>query len=538
MPQYASEYISRRKLAPIAMSTAEWDMVDAQIRERAFFMAGVENARILQEFKDAAHDIAAGKLTTNEARKRLRAALRSAGYEPADHERGGIHDLSSRRRMEVTLRTNVEMARGWMQHEQMKRDITAPGLRLFRAQKAEQPRNWADRWKAAADAVDWQGVARGGQMVALIESPIWEKLSRFGQPYPPFDFGSKMRVKSVPYDECEQLGLLDSPQQATELEPEEYEPEQDPLYEPRKVEKSPEEQRLAAIKEEQQKKLFREYEEGRKEWERHTAPPTAAEQTGKERHDFEKVRTALQSFNENTSIDLRHYSQELQALLIKATRGIARVEDGKLVMIDKNGTRPYTWQEIGEIITMEGPDGVPNLQAEVARQAINNNADLNKSAPDDPRRPVLIALRDRIIPTVSDGSDPKMTIHRALSFSDEVKFNTVLQSLLAVDANNESWYRSLPGFIVDSWNNNQATIHRYAHKRYSIIFHMNKYHSRRRIDGLYKHIRTDKKPPLGIESEGESWMAGDIPLRIVSRNPKITTTEDGKVTYEFWVEEP
>lgn len=33
-------------------------------------------------------------------------------------------------------------------------------------------------------------------------------------------------------------------------------------------------------------------------------------------------------------------------------------------------------------------------------------------------------------------------------------------------------------------------------------------------------------------------MAGDIPLRIVSRNPKITTTEDGKVTYEFWVEEP
>lgn len=45
-------------------------------------------------------------------------------------------------------------------------------------------------------------------------------------------------------------------------------------------------------------------------------------------------------------------------------------------------------------------------------------------------------------------------------------------------------------------------------------------------------------PPLGIESEGESWMAGDIPLRLVNRNPKVTTTEDGQVTYEFWVEEP
>ncbi len=75
-------------------------MVDAQIRERAFFMAGVSNARILQDFKDAARDIAAGKLTTNEARKRLRAALREAGYEPAEDERGGIHDLSSRRRID------------------------------------------------------------------------------------------------------------------------------------------------------------------------------------------------------------------------------------------------------------------------------------------------------------------------------------------------------------------------------------------------------------------------------------------------------
>lgn len=369
-------------------------------------------------------------------------------------------------------------------------------------------------------------------MVALIESPIWAKLSRFGNPYPPFDFGSGMGVDGVSYADCEKLGLLNAPQ-PPEQEPEEYAPEYDEA-----AEELTEEQNTPAIREQQAKELFREYEEGRKEWERYTGTPTKAEQTGKERHDFEKVRTALQSFNENTSIDLRHYSREQQSLLIKATQGIARVEDGRLVMIDKNGTRPYTWQEIGAIITMIGPDGVPSLQAEVARQAINNNADLNKSAPDDPRRPVLIALRDRIIPTVSDGSDPKMTIHRALSFADEKDFNGVLKKLLAVDANNESWYKPLTGFLVDSWNNNQATIHRYANKRYSIILHMNKYRSRRRIDGLYKHIRTDKEPPLGIESEGESWMAGDIPLRLVSRNPKITTTEDGKVTYEFWVEEP
>lgn len=123
----ASDYIQRRQLDTRAMTTAEWDMVEAQVRERSFFMAGVENARILQHFKDAAREIAAGKLTTNEARKLLREQLHVAGYEPADDERGGIHDLSSRRRMEVTLRTNVDMARGWMQREQMKKDKASRG---------------------------------------------------------------------------------------------------------------------------------------------------------------------------------------------------------------------------------------------------------------------------------------------------------------------------------------------------------------------------------------------------------------------------
>ena len=114
----------------------------------------------------------------------------------------------------------------------------------------------------------------------------------------------------------------------------------------------------------------------------------------------------------------------------------------------------------------------------------------------------------------------------------------VLQKIFAVDEHNESWYRALPGFVVDSWNNNQATIYRYANRRYSIILHMKKYRSRRRIDGLYKYVETDKQPPLGISSEGESWMPGDIPLRVVSRHPKITRTEDGRVIYEIWVEEP
>ena len=536
---YASDFIEGKQVDTTAQSTADWDMVDAQIRERAFFMAGVSNARILQEFKDAARDIAAGKLTTNEARKRLRAALRDAGYEPADDERGGIHDLSSRRRMEVTLETNVALARGWQQREQMKRDKSQPGLRLFRARQVRVPRNWAQRWGEAAARIGWEGVARGGEFVALIDSPIWEEISRFGVPYPPFDFGSQMRVKAVPYEECEKLGLFDEPGEDTPAD-------DTPADEAAPEDDAPEESELTTEDGENVDDYFHEAElaEDLVDWfaERsRSLPPQeahAAPAPGKARHDMERVKQALESLNANVSISLRPFSPDIRKLLIELTRGIARVENGRLVMIDKNGSRPYPWDEIGKIITAKGSHKVPNLQEDIARQMINDNSQINTSAPDDPRRPVAEMLRDRIIPTVSDGSDPKMTIHRALSFSDELKFNAVLKKILAVDEHNKSWYRALPGFVVDSWNNNQATIYRYANRRYSIILHMKKYRSRRRIDGLYKHVKTDKQPPLGISSEGESWMPGDIPLRVVSRHPKITKTEDGRVIYEIWVEEP
>lgn len=536
---YASDFIDSKQVDTTAQSTADWDMVDAQIRERAWFMAGVSNARILQEFKEAARDIAAGQLTTNEARKRLRAALRDAGYQPAEDERGGIHDLSSRRRMEVTLETNVALARGWMQREQMKKDKSQPGLRLFRARQVRVPRNWAQRWGEAAARIGWEGVARGGEFVALIDSPIWVEISRFGVPYPPFDFGSQMRVKAVPYEECEKLGLFDEPEEDTPADDtpaDEAVPEDD----------APEESELTTEDGENVDDYFHEAEQAEDlvDWfaERsRNLPPQeahAAPAPGKARHDMERVKQALESLNENVSISLRPFSPDIRKLLIELTRGIAREENGQLVMIDKNGSRPYPWDEIGKIITAKGPDNVPNLQEEIARQMINDNSRINTSAPNDPRRAVAETLRDRIIPTVSDGSNPKMTIHRALSFSDEKNFRGTLQKILAVDEHNESWYRALPGFVVDSWNNNQATIYRYANRRYSIILHMKKYRSRRRIDGLYKYVRTDKQPPLGISSEGESWMPGDIPLRVVSRHPKITRTEDGRVIYEIWVEEP
>ena len=65
-----------------------------------------------------------------------------------------------------------------------------------------------ERWEAAAQKVGWEGVARNGAMIALKTSPIWAKISRFGNPFPPFDFNSGMGVRDVKKSVCREIGLL------------------------------------------------------------------------------------------------------------------------------------------------------------------------------------------------------------------------------------------------------------------------------------------------------------------------------------------
>lgn len=208
MPQKAAEKVRSKQVTPRAMSTAQWDMVDAQIRERAFFMAGVDNARILSAFQHVAKEIAAGRMSLPEGRRKLREFLAAIGYEPAADDAGTLKDLTSRRRLDVALQTNADLAAGWAQRKAGLLDIANPGQELYRAKQARVPRDWASRWAEAAAAVNYEGVARGGQMVALKTSPIWVELSRFGYPYPPFDFNSGMWVRPVSDDDCEALGLL------------------------------------------------------------------------------------------------------------------------------------------------------------------------------------------------------------------------------------------------------------------------------------------------------------------------------------------
>lgn len=197
-----------RENVPADLKTKDWDEVSAELRRRAFFMAGVDQAATLQAFRRAAAKMAAGELSAVEARRLLRQYMALIRYQPEEGKEGTLDDLSSIRRMNVTLRTNVEMVHGWAQRQYQLADMAYPAQELYRAEQRRVPRDWSARWRDAAASVGWKGVARGGKMVALLVSPIWQAISRFGNPAPPYDFNSGMWVKPVSFTDAQALGLI------------------------------------------------------------------------------------------------------------------------------------------------------------------------------------------------------------------------------------------------------------------------------------------------------------------------------------------
>ncbi len=150
-------------------------------------------------------------MTAAEARVRIRDSLAALGYRPNEGEEGTMADLSSRARIDVVLETNVKMARGWAQHCQRLADPNCAGQELYRLYQRKVPRDWVTRWLEAAQAVGWEGVSPNTLFIARLDSPIWVAISRFGLPYPPFDFNSGMSTRPVSADALRAAGLEPPP---------------------------------------------------------------------------------------------------------------------------------------------------------------------------------------------------------------------------------------------------------------------------------------------------------------------------------------
>jgi hypothetical protein len=139
-------------------------------------------------------------------------ALDRLGYQPEPGQEGTIKDLLALRRMQVALRTNIELARGWAQREKGLRTITAtPAWEFLRVMPAQAPRDWEARWQL----VDGH-VTPDGRMIERKDSVVWEDLGAkrnfddaLDVDHPPFAWGSGMGWRGVGFREAKDLGLLE-----------------------------------------------------------------------------------------------------------------------------------------------------------------------------------------------------------------------------------------------------------------------------------------------------------------------------------------
>lgn len=206
-----AERIMRRALAGSKLDTKGWDAIQAGLRDRAFFSAQVESLKILAAARSEVAEIVQGK-SESEARRDLRAYLTAQGYKAPDGKEKTIKDLMTKARLDVLLKTNRDQVRGYVKHLEETDDLALavfPAWELVRARESKQPRDWKAKWTAKG------GKLVNGRMIALKSEAIWEKISRFGTPYAPFDFGSKMVQKEISRKECLELGLVkegDKPQ--------------------------------------------------------------------------------------------------------------------------------------------------------------------------------------------------------------------------------------------------------------------------------------------------------------------------------------
>ena len=421
----AASHLASQALLPSQLRTADWDALAAAnptlaawVNERAFFMASVSQASTLQEFRDTAAALAAGKIGPQDARRLLRAHLAAAGYQASPPLRGSIKDLSTTARMKVTLETNLAQARGWAQHNTSMQNTTRPGFRLFRAGHAAAPRAWATRWQQAYAQLSpqEQQYATSGNneadLCALKISRIWSLISRFGTPYPPFDFNSHMRLKSLTRQECTALGIL-------------------PL--------DPAEQ--ASI---------------------------AAAQTA-----------ATPSLNEHTQASVPSLDPDLRAQLSTALRGIATLSGNTLTMVDQNGTKPYSWQQIGSVISTPNP-AAPQLQLLAFRDWAANPARFSRHA-DDPA-PLdevedLTRLLSRITPSPSASGSP--TLRHIIPATDQAHLTSLLNSLTSAGT-----YTPPQDNPAQLWHHSRTT----NPHAFSIILICRNYHTPIRPDTLYQAI--------------------------------------------------
>lgn len=215
----AVEFLRRKTPVTSPLRTDGWERVALGLRERAQFSAGVENVRIMAFVQSKLEAVISQSRTEagtlDDRGKFVRDLMRLADDEGArgPGPKGSIADIGSESRANLIYQTQISQAYGyaqWQGGQDASALEAAPAQELIRLEERNQKRNWHERWRAAGGTV-FPGVGidgKEGRLVALKTDAVWSRLSRFGAPWPPFEFNSGTWVQDVFWDEAVQLGLL------------------------------------------------------------------------------------------------------------------------------------------------------------------------------------------------------------------------------------------------------------------------------------------------------------------------------------------
>lgn len=211
------------KKTPIlaSLDSDAWSRMPLAFRERGQFSARVESYRVVSDIqKKLALSISQQRETLANGKERfvsrdsfIRDIRQAALDEGLDTGKGNVlTNIAAPRRIGLIYDMQNAQAAG---HARWKLDNDKDALAIMPAWRlgassAREPRpagEWLAKWQEAGNAVGWKGAVRG-QMVALKTSRIWMRLSTFGTPWPPFDWGSTRELEDVWRDEAEKLGLV------------------------------------------------------------------------------------------------------------------------------------------------------------------------------------------------------------------------------------------------------------------------------------------------------------------------------------------
>lgn len=202
------------------LNTAELRDLGPQILARSVFSARAVSTIYANKIKEVIDQLTAGNIGEGQARTALYICLDELGYTPEGGfpgeegkvppaVAGSLEDLRSFRRMDLLIRTQVDLMQGAGMQARGHVPLALseyPAWELVRYYDRSAPRDWEARWAISG--------GKPGPLMALKGDPVWGELGSYenfqdalGVDHPPFAFNSGMIWRELDAAECAQRGI-------------------------------------------------------------------------------------------------------------------------------------------------------------------------------------------------------------------------------------------------------------------------------------------------------------------------------------------